>query len=63
MREWVLHISTFTHISHSIFAQQDIVDTVMSNGRDLVGDTLVKALTGAINRRQDRMGEKGRKLR
>jgi hypothetical protein len=37
---------------------RDIVDTIMSDGNDLRGDALLKALTGAINRKQDRAGEK-----
>jgi len=35
-----------------------MVDTVKSNGGSLEGDLLVKALLGAINRLQDRAGEK-----
>ncbi|KAF9651716.1 hypothetical protein BDM02DRAFT_526911 [Thelephora ganbajun] len=37
---------------------RDIVDTLKSNGNDLKGDALVKALTGGFNRKQDRTGEK-----
>lgn len=43
--------------------EQDIVDTVKSNGRDLTGDTLIKALTGGFNRRQDRMQERLRAIK
>jgi len=38
--------------------QQDIVDTIKSDGKDLKGDGLIKALTGGINRKQDKKGEK-----
>jgi hypothetical protein len=36
---------------------RDIVDTMRSNGKDLHGDVLVKALVGAINRKLDKDGE------
>jgi hypothetical protein len=37
--------------------RRDMVDTVKSNGTNLNGDLLVKALIGSINRKQDRAGE------
>jgi hypothetical protein len=36
---------------------RDIVDTIKSSGKDLTGPLLIKALTGGINRLQDRRGE------
>jgi len=42
---------------------RDIVDTVKSDGQDLTGPLLIKALTGGINRLQDRQGEELRRRR
>jgi len=39
---------------------RDMVDTIKSNGNDLEGDALIKALTGGFNRRQDRIGDRRR---
>jgi len=37
---------------------RDVVDTMKSNGTNLTGDVLIKALVGGFNRRQDRIGER-----
>lgn len=34
-----------------------MVDTIKSDGQNLTGETLIKALTGGFNRKQDRKGE------